>query len=212
MLHQYSSKLTLITLMLLALLFAGSYLSLQVPDVVENSSEQQSVRFSATDTMLRLAEILPVDPQPHPVNSTANKVFRTNIISQLSELGLSAEVQTTMSCNSNQRALTCSKINNIITQVPGIDSSQTVLLVAHYDSVPAGPGAADAGHAVAIILEMLELMKHQAPFKNDLIVLINEGEEFGLLGAEAFMKQHPLGKTVDVVINMEARGNQGKSI
>ncbi|MCP3672951.1 MAG: M28 family peptidase, partial [Gammaproteobacteria bacterium] len=46
----------------------------------------------------------------------------------------------------------------------------------------------------------------------DLIVLINEGEEFGLLGAEAFMKQHPLGKTVDVVINMEARGNQGKSI
>jgi len=85
------------------------------------------------------------------------------------------------------------------------------LLVAHYDSVPAGPGAADAGHAVAIILETLELLQ-QKPFKNDLVVLINEGEEAGLLGAEAFMKEHPLAKTIDVVINMEARGNQGKSL
>ncbi len=212
MLRQYSSKLTLITLILLTLLFAASYVSLQVPDVIDNSSDQQSTRFSATNTMLRLADILPADSQPHPVNSSANKKFRTNIINQLFALGLPAEVQTTMSCNPSQRMLTCSKINNIITQIPGADSSQTVLLVAHYDSVPAGPGAADAGHAVAIILEMLELMKRQAPFKNDLIVLINEGEEFGLLGAEAFMKQHALGKTVDVVINMEARGNQGKSI
>jgi len=207
-----TTQLSLTAILVLILAFAASFFSLQVPSVQDDRSNQSSVSFSATKAIERLAKILPTGSQPHPVNSLANKVFRTNIINQLSSLGLSAEVQTAMSCDPSQRALTCSKINNIITEIPGTDSSQTVLLVAHYDSVPAGSGAADAGHAVAIILEILQLMNEQAPFKNDLIVLINEGEEYGLLGAEAFMKEHPLAKTVDVVINMEARGNQGKSL
>ena len=209
MLNRFSSKLALITLTWLTLLFAISYISLGVPDTNSSTSLNS---FSAVRAIQRLTALLPEDNNPHPVNSPSNDLFRKNIIKQLNDLGMETEVQKTMGCHSSRGRLSCAKVNNIITQIPGTDSSNTVLLVAHYDSVPASPGAADAGHAVAIILELLELMQQQAPFKNDLIVLINEGEEYGLLGAEAFMKEHPLAKTVDVVINMEARGNQGKSL
>jgi len=202
-----SSTWALFTALSLVLIFAASSFSMKEPDIVAESSSQ----FSAQSTMQRLSEILPGKDQSHPVNSKANEEFRANIISQLQDLGLEAEIQSAMSCSNGRRTLRCAKVNNIISQISGSNPSQTILLVAHYDSVPAGPGAADAGHAVAIILETLELLQ-QKPFKNDLVVLINEGEEAGLLGAEAFMKEHPLAKTIDVVINMEARGNQGKSL
>jgi len=203
-----SQAFTLVSLMLLLIVFALSSNSMKEPDIIAESSG----KFSAQSVLQRLAEILPGNNQPHPVNSSANKVFRNNIVRQLHDMGLETEIQSTMSCSNGMRSIRCAKVNNIISQIRGTDSATTILLVAHYDSVAAGPGAADAGHAVATILELLELLKPQTPFKNDLIVLINEGEEQGLLGAEAFMKEHPLAKEVDVVVNMEARGNQGKSL
>ena len=206
--QKFSNPLALITVLLLVLSFIASYQSLQVPEVIGevNSANQ----FSASKALLRLDKILPKNA--HPVNSVANTIFRENIINQLEALGLPTEVQTTLSCDNSRRSLNCATVSNIIAQIPGTDSSTTVLLTAHYDSVPAGQGAADDGQGVAIILELLNMLKQQAAFKNDLIVLINEGEEVGLLGAKAFMEQHPLAKTVDVVINLEARGNQGKSL
>jgi len=205
-----SSPIALISIFLLLVTFVVSYCSLQEPEVNDKITAEN--QFSATKALQRLTDILPPDNKPHPVNSVANAEVRNQIIRQLEDLGLSTEVQDTMGCTDGWRALNCSRVRNIITKIPGTDSSQTVLLMAHYDSVPAAAGAADAGHAVAIILEILEMMKQQPTFKNDLIVLINEGEEFGLLGAEAFVKEHPLAATVDVVINMEARGNKGKSL
>ena len=206
--QKQNNQLPLITITTLILLFIASYISLLPPKPVAPSSTQ----FSAISTINRLAKILPENNQPHPVNSTASANFRQTIIKQLQDSGLQVEVQSAIGCNNQRSTLSCAPVKNIIAQIPGTNSSQTILLMAHYDSVPAGPGAADAGHAVAIILEILDLLSQMPPAKNDLIILINEGEEAGLLGAEAFMKEHPLAKQVDVVINMEARGNQGKSL
>lgn len=206
--QKQNNYFSLITITALILTFIASYISQQPPQPVSPSNDQ----FSAESALERLAEILPENEKPHPVNSAASSIFRQTIIRHLENLGLEVEVQSTIGCNNQRKALSCAPVKNLITKIPGKDSSQTLLLMAHYDSVPAGPGAADAGHAVAVILELLELLSHQPPAKNDLIVLINEGEEAGLLGAEAFMKEHPLAKKVDVVINMEARGNQGKSL
>ena len=44
-----------------------------------------------------------------------------------------------------------------------------------------------------------------------MIILINEGEEIGLFGAEVFSEEHPWAKDVGVVLNLDARGNRGPS-
>jgi len=207
MMQTKRSSILAITIILL-LTFFLSYYNHQVTDEATNTDGG----FSSSKAISRLEQLLPANNQPHPVNSIANIGVRNKIIEQLDAMDLKSDIQKTMSCNNSVRSLVCSNISNIITQISGTDPSNTVLLTAHYDSVPAGPGAADAGHAVAIILELLELIQNQAPFKNNLIVLFNEGEEAGLLGAEAFMAEHPLAKDVDVIINLEARGNQGKSM
>ncbi|MFT5453049.1 MAG: hypothetical protein ACI9N9_002548 [Enterobacterales bacterium] len=204
-----SSPVSLITIMLLIITFIASYFSIQVPEVNETP---KATDFSATKAIKRLKEFLPANNMPHPVNSDSNLLVRDRIIHQINELGISTEIQDTTGCSNFRSAVVCAKVDNIIATIPGTDSSTTVLMMAHYDSHPSGPGAADAGHAVAIIIELLDMLKKQPPLKNDLVVLINEGEESGLLGAEAFMANHPLAKTIDVVVNMEARGNQGKSL
>ena len=76
-----SSPLALITILILLLTFIASYFSLQEPAVVtDNNSDKQ---FSATEAIKRLADILPANNQPHPVNSKANEVVRNNILQQL---------------------------------------------------------------------------------------------------------------------------------
>jgi len=55
-----------------------------------------------------------------------------------------------------------------------------------------GPGAADDGAAVAAVLETVRALRTQAPLRNDLVVLLIDGEENGLLGAQAVVRDDPL--------------------
>jgi hypothetical protein len=64
---------------------------------------------------------------------------------------------------------------------------------------------------VAAILESLRALQAGPPLDRDLIVLINEGEEVGLFGAEVFSQEHPWAQDVGVVLNLDARGNSGPS-
>ena len=86
------------------------------------------------------------------------------------------------------------------------------MLVAHYDTVPASPGAADNGSAVVAILETLRALKSSQPLRNDVIALFSDAEEVGTLGARAFVYQHPWAGDVGVVLNFDARGSSGPAI
>jgi hypothetical protein len=91
----------------------------------------------------------------------------------------------------------------------------TVLIACHYDSRSNAAGAADDGAAVGAILEIMDMLKTQvtnSPFENDIIFLFSDGEEIDLLGAQAFMEQHPWAKEIGVAFNFEARGAGGMSI
>ena len=44
-----------------------------------------------------------------------------------------------------------------------------------------------------------------------MIILIDDGEERGLLGASVFAEEHPWARDVGVVLNFDARGNSGPS-
>jgi hypothetical protein len=86
------------------------------------------------------------------------------------------------------------------------------LLAAHYDSVPAGPGAFDDGAGTATVLEVARALKLFPAPRHSIILLIDDGEEAGLLGARVFVDQHPSAKQVRAVVNVDARGTSGPSL
>src|SRR5690606_14144626 len=65
---------------------------------------------------------------------------------------------------------------------------------------------------VVAILEIARILRDEAPRQNPVIILLSDGEEPGLLGAEAFVAEHDWADDVGVVVNLEARGTAGQSI
>ena len=101
-------------------------------------------------------------------------------------------------------------VHSIVARLPGADPTGTLMLATHYDTVPGAPGASDAGIGLASLLETaraLTLSQH----RNDVVVLITDAEEWGLLGADAFVRERAgtLREPV-TVINHEARGTSGR--
>lgn len=129
------------------------------------------------------------------------------VMGRLRELGLSPSVQKGNACG----RFTCADAENVVARVEGEGPGPAVMLVAHYDSTPFGPGAADDGAGVSTLLETVRALRAGPPLRRPLIVLIDDGEEMGLLGARLFAKSHPFAKDVGVVLNFEARGSSGQA-
>jgi hypothetical protein len=147
---------------------------------------------------------------PHPINSPEHAVVRDYILSTLRQLGVNPEIQKTTDVN--QAVGLGGTLENIVCRLPGTGREKAVLLVSHYDSVPAGPGASDDGAAVAAFLEAARALKSLPPLRRDIIFLFTDGEEMGLLGARAFVSEHPWARDAAIVLNFEARGVSGPSI
>ncbi|HNQ90380.1 MAG TPA: M20/M25/M40 family metallo-hydrolase [Verrucomicrobiota bacterium] len=141
--------------------------------------------------------------KPHPSGSIENLSVREHLAAQFRQLGLTVTVQ-----DGVERGV---RLGNVYAELPGTNGmAPPVLLVAHYDSVPAGPGAADDMAGVAALLETARAMKAGGRLRNSLAFLVTDGEERGLLGAKLFVREHPeLWQDVRVVVNLEARGNRG---
>jgi hypothetical protein len=145
----------------------------------------------------------------HVSGSRYNKVVRNRVVAHLESSGYTADFQSRFHCNPEFGS--CSQVDNIIAVKPGSEGKNAVLITAHYDSGWAGPGAADDGAGTAAILEIARMAADFPPFRNDVIFLISDSEENGLLGADAFAEHHPLFKKVKAVVNLEARGVTGPS-
>jgi hypothetical protein len=99
-----------------------------------------------------------------------------------------------------------------VAKVPGTTPTGAVMMVAHYDSVPSGPGAGDNAASVAAILEAVRALKADPALRNDLIVLFTDGEELGMLGAQGFVETYPTLRKIKVALNFEMRGDYGPSM
>ena len=163
--------------------------------------------FDAARAKARLAFILG-DQRPHPADSVADDAVRGRVADQLVRMGLQPLVREQVACNElyKQRGVACARVNNIIA-IMGPATGKALLLNAHYDSTPVGPAASDDGAGVATLLEVAADLKGQS-LKRPVILLFNEGEELGLVGARAFLAD-PLSGDVDSLINLEARGVRG---
>lgn len=103
-------------------------------------------------------------------------------------------------------------VENVIGVMAGRDRSAPALLVmAHYDSVPNSPGASDDAAGVASALETARALTASGPPARDVIFLITDGEEAGLIGAHAFFNDDPLAKRIGAVVNMDTRGEAGRA-
>lgn len=162
--------------------------------------------FDTRRSFERLERILG-DQTPHPVDSAQSDAVIDRLVTEITALGFSPIIDDAFHCAEGWGQLACARIRNIKFWVtaPGPNA---VMLLSHHDSVPAGPGASDDGAGVAASLEIAALMADRA-LERPLMVLITDGEELALLGANYFVAKDPTAQMIGAVVNMEARGVSG---
>lgn len=169
--------------------------------------------FSAARAYATLGRVLGPE-KPHPVSSEQNAAVRARVLDEFAALGVSARTRQAFTCNAwrGYSYIACATVTNIVAEVvPG--QGKAIVMMAHYDSVPAGPGASDDGSGVATILETTRALKAaNAKSLHPVIALLTDGEEAGLLGANAFLQDSEFKDRVGAVVNVEARGTQGPSL
>lgn len=199
----------LVVLIVLALVGGAAALSLRTPAARPASAPPDA--FSADRATALLPGIASV---PHPNGSAAAADVRAYLTTQLRGLGLEPDVRTAVAARSPKGGHpSAGTVSNVHARIAGTDPTGRVLLVAHYDSVPTGPGASDNGANVAAILEVARALRTGPAHRNDVDLLFTDGEEAGLLGAQAYVDSGAAGDPARVVVlNLEARGVSGPAV
>ena len=176
-----------------------------------------AVGFSAERAMVDVRRIARA---PHPVGSAEHQQVQAYLVQRLAVLGLQPSLQSgALSPAAVARIVkdggdaSALRAVNIVGVLPGRDPGlPAVALMAHYDSVPNSPGAADDATGVAAILEAVRAIKARGGVDRTLVVLLTDAEELNLDGARAFFSEHPLRDRIGAVINLEARGGGGRAM
>lgn len=198
-----------VVIVLALLLSAWLSLALLAPPTVEQGPQAPE----AFSTERAIAHAQAIARQPHPIGSPENARVRDYLVSTLSGLGLETEVQSASALNTRTGVVFIGgRVENVVARLPGSANTRALVLMAHYDSVLGGPGANDDGAAVAALLEVARVLKAGPPLRNDVIFLLTDGEEAGLLGAQAFVQEPGRAAAVGVVANFEARGAGGPAL
>jgi hypothetical protein len=198
----------LLRLLLLALVLQGlTVLRYGPPDPLGTDASPEV--FSAGRAMQTLERLIP-DDAPHPVGSPENLRVRKRLEHELRTLGLEPVIQDAFQVS--QRYSSSAQISNVMAKIQGREAGYAVLLLAHYDSREAAPGAGDDGAGVAVLLEIARALLLEGQPQRSVILLVTDGEEAGLIGADAFIQQHAWIDDVGVVLNLEGRGNSGPSL
>lgn len=193
--------------LVLVLVAVTTLLSGRPPSPVPASAPDRD--FSAERALGYLREFA---TEPRPLGSPASDRARDYLAGALRSAGFSVRIDRAVGGFTTAGIASFGRVDNIVATLPGGEPTGSVVLAAHYDSVVGGPGASDDGAAIAAMLETVRALRTGDRLRNDLVLLITDGEERGLLGAAAFGRRlPPLGKTA-VVLNWEARGVSGPSL
>lgn len=193
---------------------------------------------SGPDLDLMLTHLKAMASEVHSVCSPGLEITRSYLMEQLTAMGYDYEVEEypltiedVLALNEERAAYrgkpsrdtlesikdyaglapdaTHMPLTNVVVTLDCPDTDDTVIFMAHMDSVKFGPGVMDDTISVVSLMEALRLQKDQ-PLSRDLVFLFTDGEEQGMLGAAMYVKAHPEMKArTQMVINLEARGNTG---
>lgn len=195
----FTSALLLLTALLIIVI--ASILQLAPPSVAPAGAPADE--FSAERAM---HHVQAMDIGPHWTGSEGNAQIRDYLVEQLQAIGLETDVQSADVVQPEY--LTAARVENVIARLPGSDGSKAILFVVHYDSVASGPGA--SYHAFnATLLETARALAANPQLKNDVIFLFTDAEEWGFLGAKAFIEEHPWMPKIALVVEGIPRGNGG---
>jgi hypothetical protein len=113
---------------------------------------------------------------------------------------------------------------NVIAELPGTDKKdELVMMGAHFDSWHSGTGATDNGVSSAVMMEAMRILKATGLQPRRTIRMgLWTGEEQGLLGSRAYVKEHfgdretmalkPEHAKLSVYLNMDNGGGQFRGI
>ena len=143
-----------------------------------------------------------------PAGSAANRRAREYLIDQLQIAGMDVRVQ---DADARRADIGLSgRVSNIVAIRQG-STSDAIALVAHYDSVPDGPGGGDNAFGAAVVVEAARVLG-ASPMRHSLMVLLTDAEEAGLLGAEAAMGDATIRDRIAAYMNVEATGTSGPAL
>jgi hypothetical protein len=173
-------------------------------------------RFSAARA---LVDVRAISAAPHVTGSAESARVRGYLVARLAALGLTVETQAASMTPRGAERLRrmdeppAREAVNIVARLPGRDAAQpAVALMAHYDTVPGSPGAADDGAGVAAALEVARALKAGPQPARDLLIVLTDAEELNSDGATAFFAGHPEARRIGAVVNLEARGGGGRAL
>ncbi|WP_020474422.1 M28 family peptidase [Zavarzinella formosa] len=135
-----------------------------------NASVAEIINGVSKEKLRAFVEMLSF-PRHYLAEHKANVRARNLLIEHLREFGYTPVLQ--------------GNYDNIVATTDGSNKGPSLLLGAHYDSVPGTPGADDNASAVAVCLECARLVKEH-DIGSVMIVLFNR-EEDGLLGSSEFV-------------------------
>ncbi len=143
------------------------------------------------------------------VGTAANTRARAYVVDQLRLYGYEVRVQ---EADARRPELgRTARVANVIGVLAGT-RSEAIGLIAHYDSAPESPGAADDGLGVAVALEAARVLAARTDRTWSIFVILTDGEESGLMGAAALVTDREVMNRLQAYINVEAAGSGGPAM
>jgi len=149
---------------------------------------------------------------PHPLGTPANDSVCAFLDTSCRSLGLDVTRLPFTSVNRVSSRIVIGRGVNIAATLKGTGGGKKILVMGHYDSEPNSLGAGDDGSACAAMLETARALRSGKPLDRDVVFLFTDGEEEGLLGASAFVRDSIDLKDIGLVLNFDGRGNAGNCI
>jgi len=175
-----------------------------------SSTVKSNLPENEWSTSRALQHVKALSTAPHYLGSKAHEDNRNYIKRAMDQMGLKVETQTGFDIDASGNL---SRPTNIMARIEGTaGNNNAVVLMSHYDSDPhSSLGASDAASGIATIIEGIRAYMTEHQPKNDVIILITDGEELGLNGAHLFVSEHRWAKDVKMILNFESRGSGGPS-
>ena len=180
----------------------------------------QNAPATAFSAVRAMSDVRRVASAPHATGTAENAAVRAHLVERLRGMGLETRTaEAALPPGAVQRMARWSKgahipatLVNIVAVLPGKDRSlPAVAVMTHHDTVWGSPGAADDTAGIATILETVRAVQAGGQPGRDLVVVITDAEELGLMGAREFFASDPLRQHIGMIINLEARGGGGRT-
>lgn len=197
------------SLLLIAAIVAASAMAIRPLAVAPAYPEAQSGDFSLERA---LADLDVITAEPRFPGSAGHAAAVDYLVAEFDAMGLDPEVTNTLSVSTGENGANVGRARNVLARIEGSASTGAILLAGHLDSVHTTNGASDCGGCSIAVLETARALLDGPPLRNDVVLLMEDGEETTRAGSLSFVNEHRWAEDVRVAFNLEAMGTRGASL